>query len=711
MSGQADQNEVISELLDRPAQPKLARWLFRHGYLDNAGRLAALRRLNGPVLWWPWIERALMFLGLALVLTGIVCFFAWNWDDLPGLAKLGLVQVGIVACCGAALWKGIQTLAGQAAQTAASVLVGVFLAVFGQVYQTGADAYGLFVGWAALILPWVIMCRLSGLWLLWLAIVNLGLALYWLQIVNPGGVSWLWLLVALGLLNGGAVTLRERLHERGWTWLSVWLRWVLVPASITALSIPVIVLIVDVDDAGTGAWFSLVALAISLTLMHLQFRHRTPDLFVLTCGAACVTVLTCVIAVRILIESGDAASAFFLSGFAILGVVTLMMMWLMRLWREFRMTAAVVTGAPVETESISVVEDAIHRTEDQPTIRKLLIALTEDGNLTSDDIDALQQQLIVEEQRDRHPWFVQAVAGFGAWISCLMFLGFLGVSQLLFNQVATLVLGVLLLAASALIERSSTGTFQSQLALSGGLTGFLMLCIGAHDLVPLPNIGGVAVVSLVATLVFYGLFVNPPFRFLSCLITLGLFTLWFVADGMFGGRQWGLQALVLIETLGIGLVFWRNGIGFLEPAGYAFAVVLPATLLMTLVPVGMVAWPSALIQVIAQVWLIHTTAVSTGVKRSGDLFGVPAAGTALLGLLSAPGLLAATGLVNLGHLERNVILKGLGLIFLPVYVIAFYYNLATTLLVKSFVLIGTGVVLWMIRWYLSRRIGTLELVS
>lgn len=96
----------------------------------------------------------MLFLGLALTLSGVVCFFVWNWDALPGLAKLAIVQAGIVGCCVVACQKKIATLPGKAAITGAAVLVGVFLAVFGQVYQTGADAYQLFVGWALLILPW-----------------------------------------------------------------------------------------------------------------------------------------------------------------------------------------------------------------------------------------------------------------------------------------------------------------------------------------------------------------------------------------------------------------------------------------------------------------------------------------------------------------------------------------------------------------------------
>ena len=252
---------LARDVVDRlEATPQRIDRLRAAGVLTQESRQAALRIVNGPVVWWPWVEKALLFLGLALTLSGVVCFFAWNWDALPGLVKLAIVQAGIIGCCGAAWLKTLDTLPGKSAITAAAVLVGVFLAVFGQVYQTGADAYQLFVGWALLILPWVVMCRLAGLWLLWLALVNLAVAIFWEQVIAPRGIDYEWLPVVLGLLNGSAAMVREVLTHHGCTWLPVWLRRVLVPASLAALVVPGFVIIVDFDDASAGAWVGLVVL-------------------------------------------------------------------------------------------------------------------------------------------------------------------------------------------------------------------------------------------------------------------------------------------------------------------------------------------------------------------------------------------------------------------------------------------------------------------
>src|SRR5699024_2163378 len=65
----------------------------------------------------------------------------------------------------------------------ASIITGSLLALFGQVYQTGADTWQLFFGWALLITPWVLIARFPALWLLWLGLINACLVLY-LDVAN-----------------------------------------------------------------------------------------------------------------------------------------------------------------------------------------------------------------------------------------------------------------------------------------------------------------------------------------------------------------------------------------------------------------------------------------------------------------------------------------------------------------------------------------------
>jgi uncharacterized membrane protein len=270
--------------------------------------------------------------------VGVVCFFAWNWDDLPGIAQLGLVQIGIVACCGVALWKGLETTIGKAAQIGASVLVGVFLAVFGQVYQTGADEWLLFAGWAGLILPWTILARFDALWILWLTIVNVALGLCWEQTLSAD-VSWECLAMTLGLLNGAMLGLKEYGQERGLSWLqNKWPRQLLVPATLVPLVCPVLVMIVDEGLFGDVSWVSPVVFVGVLCVTHLYYRHRTPDLFALSCCVASVCVVVTFLVRKMLFEIVDDVIVLIWIGGVIIGVVTVAAKWLMHVAWQIRET-------------------------------------------------------------------------------------------------------------------------------------------------------------------------------------------------------------------------------------------------------------------------------------------------------------------------------------------------------------------------------------
>lgn len=325
--------------LDLPLNRRVIDRLFRVGAIDDSGRQEALRLLNGPVVWWPWIDKALLFLGLALALTGIICFFAWNWDHLPGIAKLGIIQLGLATCCGVALWKGLETTIGKAAQTGACVLVGVFLAVFGQIYQTGADEWLLFAGWAGLILPWTAIARFDALWILWLAIVNVAMWLCWEQTLSVD-IHWEFLAITLGLLNGTTLGLKESGQQRGIDWLQKqWPRQLLLPATLTPLISPVLVMIVDPGIGEAVSWLAGVVFVGVLGVTYFYYRHRNPDLFAVSCCMASVCVVATFLAGKLLFEIIDDEFAMILLGGVIIAVVTTAARWLMAVARQFQETA------------------------------------------------------------------------------------------------------------------------------------------------------------------------------------------------------------------------------------------------------------------------------------------------------------------------------------------------------------------------------------
>ncbi len=127
--------------------------------ISQADWQSSLDWLHPSHQWARWAMRLFLSFGTALVLAGIVFFFAFNWTYLPDLTKLGIIQAALILSAVGAWHFGTGQVVGQMLLISASVLVGVFMAVFGQSYQSGADAWTLFALWTALITPWTVLSR------------------------------------------------------------------------------------------------------------------------------------------------------------------------------------------------------------------------------------------------------------------------------------------------------------------------------------------------------------------------------------------------------------------------------------------------------------------------------------------------------------------------------------------------------------------------
>ncbi|WP_201615128.1 DUF2157 domain-containing protein [Psychrobacter sp. JCM 18902] len=131
--------------------------------------------------WLVFFDKALLIIGAIALVLSLVFFIAYNWINMGKMGKFALVEGALVVTI--ALYVALSfrrrfQLIRQLLLLIASVITGSLLALFGQVYQTGADTWQLFFGWAVLIVPWVIIARFPALWLLWLGLVNTGLILY-----------------------------------------------------------------------------------------------------------------------------------------------------------------------------------------------------------------------------------------------------------------------------------------------------------------------------------------------------------------------------------------------------------------------------------------------------------------------------------------------------------------------------------------------------
>lgn len=143
-------------------------FLARHNFLspenfEKAMLFLGLRPQNKD--WSIYWLKILLTTGLLFCVAGIICFFAFNWAVMPHLLKFGIIIALIIICGALSLWRGPDSLTGGLSLLACGLLAGPLLAVYGQYYQTGADAWELFRAWSFFLFLLALFGRQNGLWL------------------------------------------------------------------------------------------------------------------------------------------------------------------------------------------------------------------------------------------------------------------------------------------------------------------------------------------------------------------------------------------------------------------------------------------------------------------------------------------------------------------------------------------------------------------
>ncbi|MBW6390631.1 DUF2157 domain-containing protein [Billgrantia antri] len=317
----------LTALIERGAIPR-----------EQVARAVALSGLypSGRA-WGVFLDRLLLWLGTLALACGLLFLIAYNWTAMGRWLRFGLVQVALVVAIGIYWWavgRGEKdNWVARAALMAASLLLGVLLALFGQVYQTGADPWQLFFFWAVLMLPWTLVARFDALWVLWLGLLNLSLALYFRTWGGAFGLPFasdtaaLWGLFAL---NTVALALWE-LGARRWRWLSAgWATRLLALGGGIPLTLLMITIILD-DWAGLTP--AMLVYPVWLAALYAIYRYWRADLFMLAGGCLSVITVVTFFLARHLLWHAEAAG-FLVLAVVVLGLGAAAAFWLKRLHAE-----------------------------------------------------------------------------------------------------------------------------------------------------------------------------------------------------------------------------------------------------------------------------------------------------------------------------------------------------------------------------------------
>lgn len=122
----------------------------------------------------------LYILGLTLIAVSVLYLIAANWFMLGKSIQLAIPQLLLLLSSIASMMSYQHTVIQQTLNTIAGLMIGLSLAVIGQIYQTGADSFLLFTVWALLLLPWLYRPNI-GIFALFAVVSHLALILFFQQ--------------------------------------------------------------------------------------------------------------------------------------------------------------------------------------------------------------------------------------------------------------------------------------------------------------------------------------------------------------------------------------------------------------------------------------------------------------------------------------------------------------------------------------------------
>jgi hypothetical protein len=335
------------------------------------------------------------------------------------------------------------------------------------------------------------------------------------------------------------------------------------------------------------------------------------------------------------------------------------------------------------------------------------------------------------------PWYVRVLVGVGAWVSAILFAIGAGLSGIADSKVALGVLGLTAFAGGVALRRVAKGEFPVQLALAASMGGRLTFYAAVSD-----HREGARTFAAALALETLGVFVYPDAvgRFVA---TLGSCA---AAFGLVAELQlpWPSRQLVVLAIGALATALWLREPEILSgrafgaraaplqrPVGFGLVVALLFVLLSELPDRGAGWHLSDRFSVTAAgltallLWVerdVLRDALASGTKAAGYRLPGDAAeaahgpappearalvygGTLAIGVLGqfAPGLVGALLVMALGAHRRSVLLFGLASLFLVFFGSHFYYSLSMSLLAKSGVLLGSGLLMLALRLPLARR--------
>ncbi len=350
---------------------------------------------------------------------------------------------------------------------------------------------------------------------------------------------------------------------------------------------------------------------------------------------------------------------------------------------------------------------------DRPTVEQMLAGLAGEGLFDLEGQPAVEAALAAAPRKER-PWYIRGCMAVSAWIAAILIVAALTL-LMPHPEDRLLVVGAVLLIVAIVVHNAlAASDFASQLALAVSIAGQLSLVAGLLLTLHL-GVEPILLITILLQVALVLVYRDWLHRFLSTLVIIGCLAgyLFLIEPRL----QLGLGVLLGLLTA----LIWEKELDW-AGSRHLLDILPPAAMGITLGGLGLVAplvgrtlealggdfwWLLSVGLCAVLLYQEHRIIVRHGsaVSTTGARFAAGVTVTVAALTVSTPGLLLAVLVLVVGFQHGNRAVFWAAAAFLGWFLVFYYYNLALTLLVKSIVLFGSGLMLLAVRWLVQRQPG------